>query len=169
MEISLAKEKLQELIDNYNEKLSALGAKTLANVYFVDPKSFLECKEEDNKAGAVCASITILSSDATDESGMCGFDIVLEIKKKKQIDDKEFENAVCEFSEIADEFIKKFEEASDKDQFIKEESEREKSESAEKLKELEGEMQKLTAAIIIGGCGIALIIVISIIVGVIFG
>ncbi len=160
MELSKAKIILQEAIDGYNSKIAEFGIKTKADVYFVDSKAFLECDENDKYLGSLCGSITLVASDATDEEDMCGFDIVVDIKNRKSVIDAEFEKAFSEFSEYADDFIKRCGEAEDKDAFIKEESKREKNESAEKMKKFEEDMQKLQTTIVAGVCAVVVLFLI---------
>ncbi len=169
MNLKTAKEKLEDIIQNYKAKFSDFGIKTAADVYYVDSKAFLECEENDKYLDSLCASITLISTDAKNEDGMCGFDLVIDIKKRKSVNDEKFEAALSEFCRQADELIEKLENAPDKDEVIKEESKREKEEAAESMKKFESDMHKLQISIVIGVCALTLLIIISVFTTMIFG
>ncbi len=169
MELSKAREQLEELIGAYSAKISKFGTKIVANTYLADSKCFAICEEDDKYLGSLCASITIIASDAEDENGMCGFDTILSVKKGKKIDDEEFEASVAEFKALADEFTEKFEAAPDKDEFIRAESESQKSKYAEEMEKFDKEMLKMKSCVIAVTCGVALLFVISAVLAIIFG
>ncbi len=169
MELLEARDALMKTIEEYSTKISKFGTKISANVYFVDDIGFLECESDDKNIGALCGSITLMASDAEDERGMCGFDIVVDIKRHKTIDDKAFERTLEDFRTVADDFSERFEKAPDKDEFIKSESELQKKHYADEMKKFEGDMKRVETYIIIGVCAVAVLVVIAAVSSLLFG
>ena len=143
MELSKAKEVLTDLIKSYSQKITDTGAKCKADVYFTDEKGLATSLEMDEISDALCGSITVSVDDAKDENDKCGFDLLLQLTKSRDIDDREMENAISEFKTDLDSFVNELSEAEDKDAFIREQSEKEKAEYSEKMEKFNKDMKKL--------------------------
>ncbi len=160
MEIEKAKELLTESVKTYAEKISETGVKYAADVYFADKKGTVTSIIPDDFSDALCGSITIIADNAKDENDKCGFDIILQIKKDKTIDDKEIESALSDFNADLEAFIDNLSSAEDKNAFIKEVSEKEKAEYAEKMDKFNKDMKRLRAvSICIFGVVIVIVMV----------
>ncbi len=168
MELSVAKEKLDELIKPYKSRIQKFGTNISAEVYYADQHCYELPDENDKNLYFLCASITITASDAVDENGMCGFDIVVPIKKNKTVNDAEFEESVAEFKALADRFTEGFEQAPDKDEFIKAESESQKKQYAEEMNQFENSMRKMRSCVIAVGCAVVALLIISMAAAIIF-
>ena len=158
MNIEKAKELLTEAIKSRVERISQTDTKYAADVYFADKKGTVTSVIPDDFSDVLCGSITFISKDANDENGKCGFDIILQIKKDKSIDDNELEAALSDFNFDLDVFTADLISAEDKDAFIREQSEKEKAEYAEKMDKFNKDIKKLRA---ISACifGVVFIIV----------
>lgn len=160
METNKAKELLEEAIKNHVENISKIGVKYAADVYFTDAKGTVTSLIQDDFSDSLCGSITLISDDANDENGKCGFDIILQIRKDNSVDDNELEAALSDFNSDLEEFIEKLSSAEDKDAFIKEAAEKEKAEYAEKMDKFNKDMKRLqTVSICIFGVVFVIIMV----------
>ena len=126
MELSVAKSKLQSIIEDQKRIISEFALKVWADVYCTDVKTFANRPDDDPYAKILCASITMCSSEKDNDQERCGFDIILKLNRKKQIDDDEFDLEIAEFERNISCFISRLRDADNINEFIKAESEREK-------------------------------------------
>ena len=133
MELNEAKNRTEILLNEYSAKISKFGIKNEAYAYFSDSKTLDECEIDDPILDSVCGCITMGTLDAKDENDMCGFDIILRVNKKKEIDEESFSLEIEKFKQTLDCFIERLESSEDKNAFIKDEAEREKQMYAEQL------------------------------------
>lgn len=160
MEILKAKENLVQTITLYATKISDLGVKCVADVYFTDEKGLSTSAEQNELSDSLFGSITVCSEDATDETGKCGFDILLQITKKKDIDDTQTELSLSAFKDDIEAFIDELAVSDDKNEFIKAQSEKEKAEYAEKFEKFNKDIKRLqTISVCLFGIVMLLVIV----------
>ena len=121
MELNCAKEKLENIVNEYKSKISKLDINTRADVYVGDSKALTKIEDDPDNFDLLFASITIASDnyDEENDNNTCGFDLIVDVKKKSEVNDKEFDNALSEFCAYAEDFIKRLEDAPDKNEFIK--------------------------------------------------
>lgn len=158
MEILKAKNDLKDLITSYATKIGDTGVKCVADVYFTDKKGLSTYEDSNEYSDCLCGSITVCAEDAKDENDKCGFDIMLQLTKSGDIKDSEFETSLSEFKEDIDVFFNELSAAEDKNEFIKQQSEKEKTFYAEKMEKFNKDIKKLqTVSLCI--LGVVLIIV----------
>lgn len=126
MELVKAKESLTALLEEHRRIFSNFDIKYSADVYLADSKTFASRTDDDPFATVLCASITISLPDAKDENEMCGFDIILNLNKKKEVNDEEFEREAEEFKSNLNLFLSELEDAKDLKEFIKSKAKKEK-------------------------------------------
>ncbi len=143
MELTQAKENLCSLVEKYKSKFSEFDIKILADVYLADSKTFANRTDDDPFANVLCASITICSPDAKDENEMCGFDIILNLNKKKAVNDDEFELETSEFKKRLNDFTSKLEDAENINDLIKCEAEKEKEAFSTQMEGYTKKMKKV--------------------------
>ncbi len=160
MEILKVKEALTEVVKCYAEKISEIGLKCVADVYFSDDKGIVTSDEPEEISDSICASITVSAEYAKDENDRCGFDIVLGINKNNEINDSEMDSALLEFKADLDKFVEELAAAEDKNAFIKSASEREKAEYSEKMEKFNKDIKKLqTVAFTLLGVVLTLVLI----------
>ena len=159
MELTKAKENLTSLLGKCNQSFSKFGIKTQADVYSADTKTFASRTDDDPFANVLCASITVYSSDAKDENEMCGFDIILRLNKKKQVDDDEFERETEDFKNKIREFLSELEETDSASELIRQTAKKEKEVFSAEMEGYTKKMKraKITVAILSGLVLIALV------------
>ena len=126
MELNSAEKKLQKIILSRAQDFDRFGIKIKADVYFADSKTFTVRPCEDPSADVLCASITLRCREDDDEDNACGFDIILKFDKAMQIKDEEFKVETECFDEKITDFYTRISSANDVNEFIKEESTKEK-------------------------------------------
>ena len=126
MELSKAKEFLQEILVSETKRFSIFDIKIKADVYCADSKTFTNRPDDDPYADVLCASLTVYSKESEEDSDACGFDIILSLSKNKSVKDEELKSESEQFKEKLDDFFTRISATENIGEFIKSEAEKEK-------------------------------------------